>query len=189
MCTRRFMRTPTSKRARRVAFLLAAFALLDSHATEPSRSAVLSCLSASAIFPSVKWKSLPTREINSQDDYEDGFNATYYLVISGKEIGFAEKGAVQAILIDHKIYPLDSARPIPGFSVRPTELNPHVAEWGIVADGSGKYVCVSFPFGVLGQSGSFQKYRSAYLISPVRPKTARVLFSATGNLDDARDSR
>lgn len=156
------------------------------HAAEPSKAVVLSCLSASGVSSSAKWKSLLTGEINSQDNYQDGYNAVYYLVVEGKDIGYAEKGPVAGILFDHKIYRVDSARALPGFTARPTEMNPYTAEWGTVTDSRGKYACVSFPFGVLGQSGSFQKNRSAYLISLTDPKRARILYSATGNIDSIR---
>lgn len=171
---------------RRLLFLVICLAVLDARAAEPSRAAILSCLSARAISSSVTWRALSTAEINSQDDYEDGFNATYYLVVQGKEIGYAEKGTVKGILLDHKVYPVDSARALSGFAVRPTELNPYVAEWGTVTDAGGKFVCISFPFGALGQSGSFQRNRSAYLMSLTGPKKSRLLYSATGNIDTIR---
>ncbi|GJJ00997.1 hypothetical protein RugamoR64_15350 [Duganella rhizosphaerae] len=171
---------------RRGLFFLLSLVVLDAWAAEPSRAAILSCLSARAVSSSVTWRALPTEEINSQDDYKDGFNATYYLNLQGKDIGYAEKGAEKGILLDHKIYPVDSARALSGFATRPTELNPYVAEWGTVTDARGKFVCVSFPFGVLGQSGSFQKNRSAYLMSLTGSKNARVLYSATGNIDVIR---
>lgn len=51
----------------------------------------------------------------------------------------------------------DSARALAGFATRPTELNPYVAEWGTVKDARGKFVCISFPYGALGQNGHFQE--------------------------------
>ncbi|MYM87798.1 hypothetical protein GTP91_11470 [Rugamonas sp. FT82W] len=174
---------------RRRLFFVMFLAVSGARAAEPSTAAILSCLSAEAVSSSVTWKALPTEEIYSQDDYEGGFNAIYYLSVQGKEIGYAEKGAVKGILFDHKIYPVDAARALPGFAIRPTELNPYVAEWGTVKDASGKFVCVSFPFGVLGQSGTFQKNRSAYLISLTSQKNARILYSATGNIDLIKTSK
>lgn len=171
---------------RKCLFLVICLAALDARAAEPSRAVILSCLSARAVSSSITWRAFSTKEINSQDDYQDGFNAIYYLVVQGTEIGYAEKGAVKGILFDHKIYPVDSARALFGFSVRPTELNPYLAEWGAVADRSGKFACVSFPFGGLGQSGSFQGNRSAYLMSLTASKKSRLLYSATGNIDVIR---
>ncbi|MYM94928.1 hypothetical protein [Duganella vulcania] len=174
---------------RRLLFFVICLVVSEARAAEPSSAAILSCLSARAVSSSVTWKALPTKEINSQDDYQDGFNATYYFVAQGKEVGYAEKGVAKGILFDHKIYPLESARALAGFEARPTELNPYIAEWGTVKDASGKFMCVSFPFGALGQSGSFQQNRSAYLIALTGPRNARILYSASGRIDSIEAPR
>lgn len=165
--------------------LLVALSLfgLRGWAAEPSQEVIRSCLSAQTISSSVDWKAIPTEKINSQDDYRDGYNAIYYLDMQGKDIGYAVKGKSRAIVFDHKIYPVDSARELAGFATQPMELNPYVAEWGTVKDARGKFVCISFPYGALGQSGRFQEKRSAYLMSLTGSKNARVLYSATGNID------
>lgn len=168
---------------RKRVFLLIAMVVCEARAAEPSRNAIISCLSASSTSASVKWRALPTEEINSQDAYRDGYDATFYIIEAGMEIGYAEQGAAKGIIFDSKIYPLTGARALVGFSVRPTELNPYTAEWGMVTDASGKYLCVSFPFGGLGQSGTFQKNRSAYLMPFVAANKPRVLYYATGNLE------
>jgi hypothetical protein len=161
--------------------LLACIAAAPAHGGSPSKAAIYSCLSAYAVSPSVTWQDLPTNEIYSQNDYKDGFDATYYIIATGTEIGYAEKGEAKAILYDRELFPVARARRLHGFGTRPSELNPRMAEWGTVADKSGRFLCVSFPFGALGQSGSFQKYRSAYLMSLGRG--AHILYSATGNID------
>ena len=168
---------------KRAYLVLLCFFLLDAQAAQPSKSAVYSCLAAQSVSPSVTWRDLPTKEINSEDDYKDGYDATYYLVADGKEIGYAEKGKSKAILYDRNLYPIELAQALPGFEVRPAELNPFFAEWGTVKDASGRYLCVSFPFGVLGQSGSFQMNRSAYLMPFNGEPGSRILYFATGNVD------
>ncbi len=171
---------------RRDLFFVLSLVVSNAWSSEPSRVAILSCLSARAISSSVTWRALPTEAINSQDDYQDGFNATFYLDVQGKDIGYVEKGVKKGILFDHQIYPVDLARGLSGFATPPTELNPYVAEWGTVTYAREKFLCVSFPFGALGQGGSFQKNRSAYLMSLTGPQNTRVLYSATGNIDAIR---
>ena len=83
-----------------------------------------------------------------------------------------------------RILLIAQARMLPGFNVRPTELNPYSADWATVDDKSGSYLCISFPFGDLGQSGSFQKYRSAYLMAVGRSKACPILYGATGQIFD-----
>ena len=153
------------------------------HARMPSKMAILSCLAAQAMSPSVKWRLIATDKIYSEDDYKDGFNATYYIILKGKQIGYAEKGENKAILYGDEIFPVARARMLPGFEVRPTELNPHAAEWATVTDGTGSYLCVSFPFGDLGKSGNFQKNRSAYLMAVGQGNGGRVLYAAAGHIN------
>ncbi|MBP1205234.1 hypothetical protein JOD97_003276 [Duganella sp. 1411] len=156
---------------------------LDGHARMPSKVATVSCLAAQAMSSSVKWQPISTAEIYSEDDYKDGFNATYFIILNGKQVGYAERGEDKAILYGDEIFLVARARMLPGFDVRPTELNPFLADWATVTDGSGSYLCVSFPFGDLGQSGSFQKNRSAYLMAIGHGKGRRVLYAAGGNID------
>lgn len=161
---------------------LLCFLPLNARAATPSKLAIYSCLAAQSVSPTVEWRGVSTREINSEDDYKDGYDASYYIVDEGREIGYAEKGSVKAILYDREIYPIDLAQALPGFDAHPTELNPFSAEWGMVLDSRSRYLCVSFPFGALGKSGSFQSNRSAYLIPLNAEHGRRVLFSATGNI-------
>ena len=163
-------------------FLLTSALTLDAHAKMPSKMAILSCLAAQAMSSSVKWQPISTDKIYSEDDYKDGFNAIYYIILNGKQVGYAEKGENKAILYGDEIFPVARARMLPGFEVRPTELNPYAAEWATVTDGTGSYLCVSFRFGNLGKSGSFQKNRSAYLMAVGQGKGRRVLYAAAGSI-------
>jgi hypothetical protein len=149
----------------------------------PSKAVVTSCLAAQENSAAITWRPLPTHKIYSTDNYIDGFNAVYYIQSAGKVIGYAEQGKIKAILYDDQLFPITRARALSGFDTPPTELNPFVAEWSTVTDHSGSYLCISFPYGDLGQSGRFQKNRSAYLIATEKTKTQRVLYSATGNVD------
>ena len=127
------------------------------HAKTPSRLEILSCLAAQAVSPSVKWRPIATDKLYSEEDYKDGFNASYYVISGGKQVGYAERGAEKAIIYGDRILLIAQARMLSGFNVRPTELNPYSADWATVDDKSGSYLCISFPFGDLGQSGSFPK--------------------------------
>ncbi|SEN98431.1 hypothetical protein SAMN05428959_10417 [Duganella sp. CF517] len=161
--------------------LLSGLLAANLHAKTPSKMITLSCLAAKAMSPSVKLQPIATDKIYSEEDYKDGFNATYYVISHGKQIGYAERGEENAIIYGDYLLPIARARMLPGFNVRPTELNPFSADWAKVGDKNGSYLCVSFPFGDLGQSGGFQNYRSAYLIA-VNGNTGRpILFAATAS--------
>ncbi|USX12801.1 hypothetical protein NHH88_24400 [Oxalobacteraceae bacterium OTU3CAMAD1] len=162
--------------------LLSGLIAFNVHAKTPSKMVILSCLAAQAMSPSVKWRPIATDKIYTEEDYKDGFDATYYVISDGKQVGYAERGEEKAIIYGDHIFPIVQARMLPGFNVPPTKLNPFSADWATVDDKSGSYLCVSFPFGVLGQSGSFQNYRSAYLIAVDDNKGRPGLFSATGSI-------
>jgi hypothetical protein len=62
----------------------------------------------------------------------------------------------------------------------PTAFNPYTAQWGEARQGKKIYYCVTFNFGGLGESGSFQNIRGVYLIAVknLRPE----LFYFAGDL-------
>lgn len=151
-------------------------------ATPPSAAAAYSCLSTRSVAPSVKWQQLAADVINSQDDYLDGFDATYYIVSAGKEIGHAKKGEKEAIIYGRKLFPLERAVMLDGFVQYQSTLDPGLAAWGTVADHSGNFLCISFPPNELAMSGSYQKYRSAYLLT-IEGSQLPVLYFASGNIE------
>lgn len=169
---------------RRVSFVILLFTVANFvQAKPPSRVAIISCLSAQTMSVSVKWLPLPSQHIYAEDNYKDGFHAVYYVRRRGIQVGYAERGEIKAVLYGHQLFPISKAQALPGFATSPSELDPFSADWATVTDSNGTYLCVSFPFGDLGQSGSFQKNRSAYLLAVDSAKRPRILYSATGNLD------
>jgi len=168
--------------------LLSGLIAFNVHAKTPSKMVILSCLAAQAMSPSVKWRPIETDKIYSEEDYKDGFDATYYVISEGKPIGYAERGEEKAIIYGDQVLPIALARMVPGFNVRPTELNPFSADWATVDDKRGSYLCVSFPFGDLGRSGSFQQHRSAYLIALDYGRGPPVLHAATGPISKTQTS-
>lgn len=45
----------------------------------------------------------------------------------------------------------------------PSSFTPYTAQWGEVRDATNTYLCITFNFEGLGQSGSFQNIRGVYL--------------------------
>lgn len=160
--------------------LLSGLIAFNVNAKPPSKMVIRSCLAAQAVSSSVKWRPIATNKIYSEEDYKDGFDATYYVISDGKQVGYAERGEEKAIIYGDRIFPIARALMLPGFNVHPTELNPYSADWATVDDKSGSYLCISFPFDDLGPSGSFQKNRCGYLISVARTKRRPILYAATG---------
>ena len=72
--------------------LLSGLIAFNVHAKTPSKMVILSCLAAKAMSPSVRLRPIATDKIYSEDDYKDGFDATYYVISHGKQVGYAERG-------------------------------------------------------------------------------------------------
>jgi hypothetical protein len=148
----------------------------------PSTAAIYSCLVAYAVGPSVQLAELPTSEINVEDNYAAGYDATFFIKVDDKDIGYATRNKRAAIIFSGHVYPLESARRLLGIKEAPTEFDPFLAEWSKVSDATGGYLCVSFPTGDLGQNGSFQKVRSGYLLQIDRNQP-RALYFVIANTD------
>lgn len=153
-------------------FILTQFA----QAKEPTDAAIRSCLSGQSISPGVELKQLANNEVSEMDDYKSGYNVTYYFEAAGKEIGYAKKKNINAIIYDGDIFPISKAIILLSTHIKPYDFNPYLADWSEVNDSSGHYLCVSFNFDGLGRSGSFQGERGGYLLSIPLVKRDRKLF-------------
>jgi len=72
-------------------WLFACVAVAQVQAKPSSEAVTYSGLSASAVAPSVTWHALRSKDIYSQDDYKNGFNATFYIIAAGRNISYATK--------------------------------------------------------------------------------------------------
>jgi hypothetical protein len=138
----------------------------------PSEDMVRSCLMDRGTATGVSVLDLDTSSISEQDDYANGFNATYFFQYQNEDIGYAEKGNIKALIFKGKLYKLSSASPLGDNhgSSNPGEFSPTLADWSFVKQSDGRYLCVSFNFDGLGQSGSFQKVHGGYLLD-IQTKT------------------
>jgi hypothetical protein len=57
----------------------------------------------------------------------------------------------------------------------PSIFNPYTAQWGEAHEGRHSFVCITFNFEGLGESGSYQNIRALYLIDIIR-KPARYYY-------------
>lgn len=161
--------------------LLSAMAMQCACAAPPSREAVFSCLSAQPVSHHVKVTSIQTNEVMEEDNYKQGYNATYLLKHLGRDIGYAERDGTTAIIYDGRIYPTRSSRPLLKSEMQPDGFQPSLAEWSFVEEGRLRYFCVSYNFEGLGQSGSYQNVRGGYLL-PVGQKGDNTLYYAVADI-------
>ena len=148
--------------------LAAIIALLSNmgFAAPPSQNLVMSCLMAQPSTHSVTIRSLNTHEVEEEDGYADGFNASYMFKYRGFDFGYAESKEGQALIYMGKLYRLSKAIPLgENHGIKPGAFNPTLAQWSIAKEGAQQYFCVSFNFDGLGRSGSFQNVHGGYFIN------------------------
>lgn len=143
-------------------FLLVA--LLSSAAlATPSANVVDSCIQAQA-QGDVSATEIPTHEILQEDDYKPGYTAEY-VEFDGKDVGFATSKKGGAILFNGKLWPTNGAIVLPRVEkAKKPQVQVALANWLMLKEGSNRYLCVVDNFDGLGRSGSFQKYRYAYIL-------------------------
>lgn len=150
----------------------------------PSGAAVNTCLSKRQLYEKVEWKRLSSNEMVSRENFKQGYDAIYFRV-NGKMVGIARKDYGRAIIYDEILYSVKRARKIPNFDTSNADIDPFFADWGTVKEKSGIYICINFPSGELGQSGSFQKVRNVYMLQIFPRKKTGMLYSAIGRVADA----
>jgi hypothetical protein len=135
-------------------------------AAPPGDGLVKSCLMAQSVSPSIAIQGIDTHEVSQEDDYADGFNASYVVKHEGADIGYAEGKSTQALIYAGKLYRLSAAIPVGNNGgIKPTAFNPALAEWSMATVGRQRYLCVSFNFDGLGRSGTFQHVHGGYLLN------------------------
>jgi hypothetical protein len=139
---------------------------IPAYAKNASEAIIQSCLKNKPKSSSIILKNLNTSQVAEEDDYKNGYNAPYLFEYKKREIGYAEKNNNEkAIIHDGNIYNLKSALAIGNNKdVTPSEFTPSLAAWSILLSNQGKYLCVSFNFDGIGQSGSYQNVRGGYLL-------------------------
>ncbi|MCA8214819.1 hypothetical protein LGN20_13010 [Burkholderia cepacia] len=143
-------------------------------AAPPHESLIESCLLAQSTSPSVALRDIDTHEVSQEDDYADGFNASYLVKFENVDVGYAEGHSTQALVYSGKIYRLSAALPVGNNGgIKPAAFNPALAQWSVATEGRQRYLCVSFDFDGLGRSGSFQNVHGGYLLNP---KTQKLYF-------------
>ena len=78
----------------------------------PSEDVVRSCLLDRGTATDISVVYLGTSSISEEDDYANGFNATYFFQYQNEDIGYAEKGNIKALIFKGKLYKLSLASPL-----------------------------------------------------------------------------
>jgi hypothetical protein len=132
-----------------------------------SHVAIRSCLAGRSIATDVYVTELPADAVYTEPAYRPGYDAVYLLHWNGGDVGLARRDAGDALVAVGTLFPLSEARRLKD-SGPPQRFDPHLARWLSVKQGGNRYLCVSFSFSGLGQSGRFQQVRGGYLL-PLQP--------------------
>lgn len=161
---------------------LVALAFLCSQALgkAPDNNVLASCLMARAAVPSVTVHEVNGRNIHVMENYANGFDATYFKV-HGKDFGYAKGSGGFGLIYSGRIYEASTAIDLGNYPTTPPDLNPVLGEWMQVEGLSTQYLCVSFPLGALGNSGSFQRYRGTYILAITKTGTVSGFFRIQGD--------
>jgi hypothetical protein len=143
-------------------FLLTLTLASTAAVARPPREVVEACVRADPERSAPRYTDLPARHFfETQEDGSD--NVTTTIRYGKEEIGIWERPAVRqsGLVYNGRRVTLDDVTRLSG--ERPEPFTPYLAMWGIVKAGARSYICITFNFDGLGQSGSFQSVRGVYL--------------------------
>jgi hypothetical protein len=148
--------------------ILALLAICTIAEARPSKNTVETCVKTESTTPKVKYTAIPAHNFHDTEDIEA--KRTETTIRHGKdEIGIWETSSPESfgLIYNGKQVSLDRVERLS--SETPSRFNPSLAKWGVINEGSHSYICITFNFEGLGQSGSFQSVRGIYLVD----RTAR----------------
>ncbi|WP_157118976.1 hypothetical protein [Azohydromonas lata] len=148
-------------------------------AASPSQAIIQTCLKGNPTQKSPTATEVPTGEVYKEDNYLPGLEAVFLIEKNQMELGYIKGKSGDAILFNKKIFQLNEARVAAG-PLMPHEFEPYTATWLLITNQESRFLCVSFNFEGIGQSGRFQSIRGGYLIDA--RKKSKTLYFATGDI-------
>jgi hypothetical protein len=111
---------------------------------------------------SVRYIEIPVRRYDDAV-YDDSDLKETTIRVGKEKIGTWERAAARqsGLVYNGRHVALDNVNRLS--SELPEPFDPYRALWGIVRSGATSYFCITFNFGALGHSGSFQNVRGVYL--------------------------
>lgn len=130
---------------------------------QPSLDATKTCVKTESTSPRVNYIGIPANEINETEDKDSGRTETT-IRFDREEMGTWEKSSSNAfgLVYNGKQIPLSGITRLS--KEKPSRFDLSLARWGLISEGTKSFICISFNFEGLGQSGSFQNVRGVYLL-------------------------
>jgi hypothetical protein len=139
---------------------------------QPSKEVTKTCVKAQSTSASVTYADIPVTRIDETEDEATGTTQTT-IRYGREEMGTWETSSPGSFGIVYNGKQILLDRVIRLSKEAPAQFQTSLARWGVVKTGNKSYICITFNFEGLGQSGSFQNIRGIYLIDrkshPERP--------------------
>jgi hypothetical protein len=139
------------------------------HAANPSQKIIDACLSLGSTSKRVTYKTIhntSVNDINEVDEDNKDLHKTSTVVDLGKDtFGVWQTASPKAsglVLNDEQINWRQVTRLYKRHQL--PEINLYKSLYGIAREGAKSYLCITFTFDGLGDSGSYQNIRGLYLI-------------------------
>jgi hypothetical protein len=146
--------------------LIAGLAFLIGSATaysHPGKEVVKTCVKTESTSPHVKYVDIPVNEINETED-EDARRTETTIRFGQDEMGIWQTDSPSAFGLVYNGKQVSLAHVARLSREKPSQFDPSLARWGVVSEGAKSYICITFNFEGLGQSGSYQSVRGVYLL-------------------------
>ncbi|HJV86283.1 MAG TPA: hypothetical protein VJ698_12490 [Noviherbaspirillum sp.] len=129
---------------------------------KPTPQIIQSCLRTESVA-GADYIEINPGSFNQEDD-EAGKKTFTTITVQGKEFGIWKETGSNRFGMVHAGKEIPIKRVIRLSSHAPSPFDPYTAQWGKARDTKSVYVCVTFNFEGLGESGSFQNVRGLYLL-------------------------
>lgn len=164
----------------RILFLLPCvlLSMVSAHAS-PTKQVLDTCFHAGTISATVPYVDLAPSEFSVEED-DERKTVSKTFVHRNRNLGVWERAA------SHQFGLIFNDREIKASQVTrlgahaPSVFNPYTSQWGEIRTANEAYLCITYHFEGLGQSGSFQNIRALYLIDLKRRPTK--FYYAVGHI-------
>jgi hypothetical protein len=133
----------------------------------PPAPIIHSCLKTASVRDAVYTDISPTDFTIEENDSHKRTATT--LVHRGQTLGIWESSESEDFGLVFKTAKIPLAKIIKVGPDAPARFTPYTAQWGAARYGTHRYLCITFNFPGLGESGSFQNKRGLYLIDARKP--------------------
>lgn len=145
----------------RVALAALVFSVPVMVCAEPNKEVIETCMNGASNSTRITYASLPSDAFEIASD-EKARRTETTLDQGNVGIWQTERPSTFGLIYKGKDISLRQVRSLS--REKPVQFDPLLADWGTIRLGSASWICITFNFDGLGQSGRFQSVHGMYLI-------------------------